>query len=94
MVYRITRKLEDYEILIPNRFRKEIEDSMGASQPIFEPLDTRIRRKPQELKAILVAVKIYVINFSNNAQQLEMAKHYLHSQDRHVSITQLQIGIV
>ena len=70
----INRTLEDYEILIPNSFREEIEDSMGVSQLIFEPLDSRIKRQPQELKSIVDALKAYVIDFNNNPQLVESDK--------------------
>ena len=70
----LNRTLEDYEILIPHCFREEIEDSMSIAQLIIEPLESRIKRQPQELKSIVDALKTYVIDFNNNPQMEESDK--------------------
>ena len=70
----LNRTLEDYEIFIPHCFREEIEDSMSIAQLIIEPLESRIKRQPQELKSIVDALKTYVIDFNNNPQMEESDK--------------------
>ena len=47
---------------------------MGVAQLIFETLDSRIKRQPQELKSIVDALKAYVIDFNNNSQLVESHK--------------------
>ena len=46
----------------------------GVAQQIYEPLMNRIKRKPDELKSIVDALKAYVIDFNNNRQVLESDK--------------------
>ena len=68
------RSMEDYELLLPDSFREEIEDSMGVAQRIYGLLTNRIKRKPDELKSIVDALKAYVIDFNKNKQVLESDK--------------------